>query len=525
MSVSKRPRTAGASGGASASEADSARRGLITLNKLDYVLDPDLSVCVSRAYKRHNFHNTSYTSSQRAVCILNSGADYIDPSTSYFIASIRNNSGKPISFGRIGSLANIVDRIVISSRSGEEVERIEKANLLNAILDYTTMDREWRKSIGSVAGCELDGRISLAGPYLLGGVSTAVAADRDVANVAGSTQGVIPTMMLAQGDKALEDSKTLNAAAVDFGERCTESGASANVYTKPRSSFILKDNEVAEFAIPISCISPLFRTFDRLLPSHLMSGMRFELDFAKIYDAFIARVKESTAVNTTDTFAIEQPRFMLDSYTLTDSVQRALNEVAASSGLEIPFKSFYHNTATVPDGSKVVNLELRKAVSRALKVLTVVRRPYVPSTETHQTGRTDVYLHTDWVGDAVHRYQCRVGSLYFPQQPILPSQPGVGAGAETYINTMRNLGKLNTPSNPGSYTWNDFRTCPIYVTDFERSTTQKLSGIPVNASRVVQVQIETNPDDDHKVRSHAVDTWLCYQRLLRVWVNSVDVAE
>ena len=61
----------------------SKRQGLISVNNLTYVLEPDLSVATNKTHKVHYFQANNYTSGQNAICILNSGADYIDTRRSW----------------------------------------------------------------------------------------------------------------------------------------------------------------------------------------------------------------------------------------------------------------------------------------------------------------------------------------------------------------------------------------------------------------------------------------------------------
>ena len=56
----------------------SDREGMIQVNDLVYKLEPDISVAVNRTHKNHFFQQPEYKNSQPAICILNSGADYID---------------------------------------------------------------------------------------------------------------------------------------------------------------------------------------------------------------------------------------------------------------------------------------------------------------------------------------------------------------------------------------------------------------------------------------------------------------
>ena len=65
-------------GGQSNSQDMSKRQGLMAVNDLNYVLEPDLSVASNKTHKNHFFQSNEYTPNQTAICILNSGADYID---------------------------------------------------------------------------------------------------------------------------------------------------------------------------------------------------------------------------------------------------------------------------------------------------------------------------------------------------------------------------------------------------------------------------------------------------------------
>jgi hypothetical protein len=243
--------------GAPTSQSDSVRAGLVSLNKLDYNLSPDLSVAVQRNYKRHFAQQSLYTSSQRAILICNSGAEYVDPGTSALVFSVKNlSSDQACNFGS-GSCANLIRRIILTSRSGDEIERIERVNLLAPILDRFERDKHWLETIGSMAGYN-------ASP-------------------------AVPTTTIAAG-------------------------------------------ATTRFVLPLSCISGLFRNFDRLLPSMLMSGLRIEIEWER---PDVALTYAGTP--TSPGYEITELQLALDSYTMTDSVQRTLNETAALSGLEVVF--------------------------------------------------------------------------------------------------------------------------------------------------------------------------------------------
>ena len=128
----------------------SKRQGLISVNDLNYVLEPDLSVATNKTVKKHFFQSRQYTPGQQAICILNSGADYIDTRRSYLQFEL--NTGQvgttEYGFGIHGSACNLIRDITISTRSGDELTRIQDFNLLQSMMLPLTFDTEWFKCQG-----------------------------------------------------------------------------------------------------------------------------------------------------------------------------------------------------------------------------------------------------------------------------------------------------------------------------------------------------------------------------------------
>lgn len=426
-------------------QADVARRGLVSINRLDYTLQPDLSVCVSRSNKKHFFQQSVYTPSQRAICILNSGAEYADPQNSYLSFTVENKSfltanaatKVPMNLG-VGSGTNFIKRLILTSRSGDEIERVEHVNFLAPVLDRYMHGRDWVETHGA---------------------------------------------MIGYGNSVITNGTVLNA-----GETIAASAKRT-------------------FVIPLSCISGLFRSFDRLLPSMLLSGLRIEIEFESAAMAVTATVPDTIL------WEITKPEITLDQYQLTDSIMRVLNEEAAMRGLEIVYSTFYNHTSSATSTS--ANVEVRKAVSRALGVLTKIHVP---------DGVDPIVDYMASSLFALSSYQVRVGSLYFPQQPIKTSGGAEGALHEAYFHTQRGLGKIKTPSAPTSVHPTDFRGVAtggmgVMYTDLERSSVQRLTGIPINNSRVAEVRLEGT------VNGQIIDVWLHYVRLLRVFLQNVEVEE
>ena len=136
---------------------DAKRQAMITVNDLNYILEPDVSVAVNVTHKDHFFQSQTYTNQQRAICILNSGADYIDTTRSFLnfqltVTATTGTAGTFAWFGENGSALNLINRITISSRSGDELMRIRRLNLLSATNCPYKMDNQWHRTVGDMMG-------------------------------------------------------------------------------------------------------------------------------------------------------------------------------------------------------------------------------------------------------------------------------------------------------------------------------------------------------------------------------------
>lgn len=208
--------------GAGRDETAPARMGIIEINDLVYKLESDLSVAINRTHKNNYFQQTQYDPTQTSICILNSGADYIDPRRSFLsvqivipytditgIGSSDPNYTAYINayFGANGSVLNLIDSVVVSTRSGDELSRVNDfAQLMYNYIPWT-FGRDWARTVGQQIGL---------GSFLGGG---------NIVN--GSVNVVSP-------------------------------------------------NYRNTFQIPMYLVSPVF-TYGRLLPSMLMSGMKIEI--------------------------------------------------------------------------------------------------------------------------------------------------------------------------------------------------------------------------------------------------------
>ena len=127
--------------------------GVMKLNNLIYALEPDLSVAVNKTHKKHFFQANEYRDNQSSICILNSGAEYIDTRRSYLSFNIEITQESDVTalnevggyFGTQGSACNLIDTITVSTRSGDEISRITDYPLLMNMLCPMTFEKDWDK--------------------------------------------------------------------------------------------------------------------------------------------------------------------------------------------------------------------------------------------------------------------------------------------------------------------------------------------------------------------------------------------
>jgi hypothetical protein len=131
---------------------DNNVNGLLTINGLAYVLPSDLSVSVSRTTTTQFFQSKAHAPGQNMICILNTGAAYVNPERSYLRIDVTNTGTDPMTFGLGGTAGNLFDRVMIQSRDGSVLERIDNANFLSRIRSNYDGDQEYFDTVLAIAG-------------------------------------------------------------------------------------------------------------------------------------------------------------------------------------------------------------------------------------------------------------------------------------------------------------------------------------------------------------------------------------
>ena len=274
------------------------------------------------------------------------------------------------------------------------------------------------------------------------------------------------------------------------------------------------------FCIPLSMISGLF-SYENLLPSALMSGLRIELTLATGLKAL--RLDSSAASAVDLKYQVIDSSIQLDSYMLTDSVSRTLNESAASSGLEVVIRTHFCTVGTRED-TKLVQ-ECRRAVSRALSAFVKCTTPRVSSEvdslkkcPMQSTPIEEIAIPLGPVS-----YQFQFGSSYQPNAPArgidaLKLAPQLFSHAQAackrYSKGMVDVANSVTLTNFKAANW-------VFATDLERTSTQSLSGIPLSNSRSLSIVADF---EDGGVRlPQNTSFFLEYVTVIRVYSSNASI--
>jgi hypothetical protein len=229
------------------------------------------------------------------------------------------------------------------------------------------------------------------------------------------------------------------------------------------------------FYIRLADLSGFFDN-SKLIPSMVMSGLQIELELESPTIAF-----ESTGAIPAS-YTIQGCEIFTDTFTLSDSIARKMNQLASQGGLELAYVSTAANFATGASSQDRFSINANLSVSRSLHVFAVE----VPT--SNLVGTLDSF--NCGVGSTIGTFQFRVGSQYSPQAPV----QGV---RDALIQTLHSFDKLRNCHLSS--------TCDVSLDNFlgqttrhsaavgatlERSSVVNNSGVPINQSRALVLDIQ-----------------------------------
>jgi hypothetical protein len=115
---------------------------LLNVNDLLYRMPPSLGITARKNHREDFFQQSTYGPNETMVLDCQTGSDFVDGSKSYLRFEVKS-LGLDGSWGVQGSAANIFGRIVVRTRSGREVCRVEVANLLTCYRQHYHHASDW----------------------------------------------------------------------------------------------------------------------------------------------------------------------------------------------------------------------------------------------------------------------------------------------------------------------------------------------------------------------------------------------
>ena len=128
----------------------------LLVNNLIYVSPEPLSLAVARSSSRQFCQRSVYSAGETIRCDFNSGSQYCDPGNSYLTFNIQLTGDSTFRAGwGCGSACNIFNQSVLRSKSGTELDRVERLNIWTRIKTLNTESRAYLESTGSVEGWDV----------------------------------------------------------------------------------------------------------------------------------------------------------------------------------------------------------------------------------------------------------------------------------------------------------------------------------------------------------------------------------
>jgi len=217
------------------------------------------------------------------------------------------------------------------------------------------------------------------------------------------------------------------------------------------------------------------------------------------------------------TYDVNDIHFLLDTVDLSDEAQKTINMESADNGLEWVTPRVYTAKTSMPSGQLQTSVQVRKSCSQATMAYSVLQ--YTNSQTTLKQDSMASYVNpfkTTW--------QYRIGSLFFPQQPVVDLASLSTMGARSYYEALYAFDKPKHPYHAGSVSMRDFAGGKsIYAMSSSKNDDLFLSGLPINNSRVLEFNFEVAEPTGY-ASDKVLTTFLEYIQVVKSYVDNTAVA-
>jgi len=247
--------------------------------------------------------------------------------------------------------------------------------------------------------------------------------------------------------------------------------------------------------IPMAWITGLFRPHvkGQKIPSMLLAGSRIEITLESL----------QRAVNTAGAavkYEVGSPTIVLMEHACNDNTLKVLTQESSQNGLEYVYDRVF--TSYEESNSAIVNLQIKKAVSQATSITTLIT---VPGNANTQNAASFNSVDVSITPALFSKFNYRHASNYYPHQAL----DNVG---EAY--NIQDC--INAPDN--NIRFNDFETKIFNVsTPLKTEHSISSSGLAVNNSASIALEYEGNGTNK------TYYSFLVYTCLARAFLNQITV--
>jgi hypothetical protein len=546
---------------------------LLEVNRLDFRLAPALSVATSRSMKSYPALNSETEMGGVIVFPVSSGSAFVDWQNSFaafdvFFADTTAGTKIPNTTTRMSphtGYANMFRRITLIHSSGVEIDRINDGHgEWVQIQNYYNKSETKRQVHGSLYGlndCSRPGSVLFdsnnawedakkglwytTGPEIAGTVLQEAEVD-DEETEEDETKDEVKTTV---ADFTKFPDQSVFGSTQDWRYLPWLQKSDIVFRNKPAPGQYSEDVDITgkqvHVVIPLSVLMGFF-DIDVLAPSVLAAGLRIELEMYR-KEHFFQKVRKDNADGAPEdwgsnqTVIIKNPRIHLESFQLTDSIARMVNQISAESGLEIGFDALHNSRLSTPQLR--CDMQINRALSRANIVV-------VKSRTTKNIGgfATDSFASDPWdvstgaknqlqSGDIV-AFQVQLGAQYIPAAPIGDSSVSqtpqfLHSALKSFAAFRRSDEIVGIPlwkfRGVNEYTDLDNGDSTrgglaIAAVPLETSSTLQQSGAAISAMRTAVINIAFKYDRANVAENmRVIDCYVPYSKLVTCMLDSVVV--
>ena len=343
-------------------------------------------------------NQSTYTQNANIIRILiSSGSAFLDGGNSYLKATYTNTSTATQTFSN--SFHSLIDRLRVVSASGMEVENILSYNHLHGCLSDLLLSPELRLTRAQ------EGYGHVPAPTV--GTAMATADNTAVNIIAGVTASLASIVTV-------------------------------DPYRLGCNEITLAPNAVCNIYIPLE-LSQLVGANKKLIPLFLTGELQLEITLAAYPCA-------SSDVTKAMTYSVSNVVYVGSMVEFSGSVNSALTQMTASSGLFLHSTCWSNQTVSLAAGqSSFVNSERLKSVKSILLGFT--------NTAVANGSRV-----TNRVHNGIQSLQIKIGSDYYPQQPIVADSTNALACGWYLNETFKALSVYNDVTHSGLVNIYNFAT-------------------------------------------------------------------